>query len=287
MDTIIRFLNPFTMIALGIFAGVHVVGRYKTPWRLYGLGAVTFIFSQVLHIPFNMWVLNPALQSLPDTGLSKIGVLFITGAALGLSAGVFEETSRAIMYAWAMKDERKWQDGLTAGAGHGGIEAILLGGLTLYGVIQIFTLTGVDLADVLPVDQVTLAEMQINAFWEMPWYVVMLGAAERAATICFHMAMSIVVLQAFTRKNFWWLGAAIGAHALLDAAAVITPNYVGVYWTEAVIVLFAVISVWIIIRLKPETQEVDELPSEPLPELVTIQPTAPSIDRIEESRYDG
>ena len=64
MDIAIRFLNPLLMIALGLGLGVFFGRRLGAEWRLFGIGAVTFIASQVFHIPFNGRALTPALATL-------------------------------------------------------------------------------------------------------------------------------------------------------------------------------------------------------------------------------
>jgi hypothetical protein len=35
-------------------------------WRFVGIGAVTFVLSQVVHIPLNAWVLHPLTKKLID-----------------------------------------------------------------------------------------------------------------------------------------------------------------------------------------------------------------------------
>ncbi len=84
------------------------------------------IFSQVLHIPFNALV-NPVFNQFGFIALPLSLQNSILSVFLGLSAGLFEELSRYAMYRWWAKDARSWGKGLLAGAGHGGIEAILLG----------------------------------------------------------------------------------------------------------------------------------------------------------------
>ena len=47
-----------------------------------------------------------------------------------LAAGVFEETGRFLVFKTFLKNKREWKDGLGYAIGHGGIEAILVGGLS-------------------------------------------------------------------------------------------------------------------------------------------------------------
>jgi uncharacterized membrane protein YhfC len=93
------------------------------------IGAAVFIISQVFHIPFNLLVLNPALQQIQQNLPETIGLLVVS-VLLGLSAGVFESSARYFMYRWWIKDARTWRVGVLSGAGHGGL-SILLGRLVL------------------------------------------------------------------------------------------------------------------------------------------------------------
>ncbi|HNB50296.1 MAG TPA: YhfC family glutamic-type intramembrane protease [Anaerolineales bacterium] len=283
----IRILNPVLMILFGLGVGVIVARQREVEWKLYGAGALIFIGSQVLHIPFNAWVLNPLVGKI-SSSLTGSGALLVTSIALGVSAGVFEETFRYVGYRFWVKEARRWKDGLMFGAGHGGIEAILVGLYTLVTVIYIFSLSGKDLKTIIPADQLFLAQQQIDAFWALPWYAVLLGALERAIAICFHLAASVLVLQVFRRKNIVWLFAAIGLHTVLDALAVYVSQIWGPYATEGVLAVFALFCVGIIFMLK--TSDDSEEASEPVvfaPEIEqTPLPYLGTTERLEESKYE-
>ncbi|NJN44100.1 MAG: YhfC family intramembrane metalloprotease [Anaerolineae bacterium] len=246
MDIFIRVLNPIIMIILGLAAGVIVSRQGNAKWNLYGIGALTFVGSQILHIPFNAWVLNPALEELPGTLPLRGGNLIIVALGLGLSAGVFEEVSRYVVFRFGIKDARSWKDALMFGAGHGGIEAILLGGLTLFSVMQIISLTEQDLSSIIPGEQLTLAEAQITAFWALPWYGVLLGARERLIALIFHVSASVLVLQVFQRNNIAWLFAAIFLHTSINAIAVYGSQTWGIFLTEGALALFSLLCFGII-----------------------------------------
>jgi uncharacterized membrane protein YhfC len=139
-------LNALLMIAMPIALAVYLTHKFKLGWRLWWIGGFTFILSQVAHIPFNMLVLNPQLRALGKSALVEPLPLVLTALALGLSAGLFEEFARYGMYRWWAKEARSWGRGLLAGAGHGGVEAIILGVLVLYGFMQLLALRNVDLA---------------------------------------------------------------------------------------------------------------------------------------------
>jgi uncharacterized membrane protein YhfC len=131
-DIFVRLLNALLMIAMPLALVIYLTRKLNVGWRLFGIGGVTFVASQVLHIPFNLWVLNPLMEKF-GLSISQIGMQLVIVAILyGLSAGVFEETARYLVYRfWLKKDaERTWRSALIFGTGHGGIEAIILGVLS-------------------------------------------------------------------------------------------------------------------------------------------------------------
>jgi len=244
------FLNGFLMIAIPVGLTIYMTRKFKQGWRLFLIGAATFIFSQVLHIPFNALV-SPLFNQFGFIALPVVLQNAILSGFLGLSAGLFEELSRYAMYRWWAKDARSWGMGLLAGAGHGGIEAIILGLLVLYGYIQMLIVRGVDISTLVAPDQVELAKTQIQAYWSAPWYMTMLGALERLFTIPLHLACSVLVLQAFTRKKFWWVGLAILYHALADGVAVFVSQIgFSALAIEGFIGIFAIMSIVIVFALR-------------------------------------
>jgi uncharacterized membrane protein YhfC len=255
------FLNGFLMIAMPIGLTVYLTRKFKQGWRLFWIGAATMIFSQVLHIPFNALV-NPVFNQFGFISLPLALQNIILSVFLGLSAGLFEELSRYAMYRWWAKHARSWDKGLLAGAGHGGIEAILVGLLVLYGYIQMLIVRGMDISKLVTADKVELAKTQIQAYWSAPWYMTMLGALERLFTIPLHLACSVLVIQAFARKKFWWVGLAILYHALADGVAVFVSRIgFSAIAIEGIISIFGIVSIVIIFALRQPEPSLDQTPA--------------------------
>ena len=282
MTALLLAINYGLMILVPIALAVFIWRRTGAPWRFFLMGAVTFILSQVLHIPFNTLVQNSGL--LPAT--TATAGLIITALFLGLSSGVFEETARYLTYRFWARDARSWSRGLMLGAGHGGSEAIILGVL---GAISTFSLLAVANNEVamnaLPADQRQVVAGALAQVVNMPAPMLVLGAVERIFAIACHLAMSLLVLQVFLRRNIVWLFLSIGFHAALNMASVIAVSRVGPYWTEVVVGLFALLAVVIVFRLRgPEPAEPEPAP---LPPPVDADALAlqPSDDALDRSRY--
>lgn len=289
MDIFARILNFLIMIGMPFGLALFLVRKYRVAWRLFGVGVATFILSQVFHIPFNEWVLEPIVERL-GLDLAQGGFyLAVVALMYGASAGFFEEITRYLGYRFWIKENRDWKSALMYGAGHGGIESILLGILVLATFIQIMTLRGVDLNTVFDADQVGLAQTQIETYWGVPWYQAILGAVERLAAMPIHLSASVLVLQAFRRKQRQWLFLAIGWHTAVDAVAVYALHTWGMILTEVLVGLFSLASVGIIIALKSEDVPSDDgSPGSSPPDFDFRSgpaPESPSDESLEESRY--
>ncbi len=99
-------------------------------------------------------------------------------------------------------------------------------------------------------------KQQVAQYWSAPWPVALLGAVERVFALAIHLSASLLVLQCFRRRSLAWLFAAIGWHWLVDALAVYMVGRHGIYWTEAVVGVCALVGVGIILALRdPEKAE--------------------------------
>ena len=278
-------INGLLMIALPIGLTIYLTHKFRLGWRLFWIGAGTLIFSQILHIPFNA-LANPLFVSDKYFTLPMIWQNIFLAIFLGLSAGIFEELSRYMMYRWWAKDARSWSAGLLAGAGHGGIEAIILGLLVLYGYVQMMLLRGMDIATIATPEKVELVKNQIQAYWSAPWYFTLLGAIERLFTIPLHLACSILVLQTFRRKNSWWLIIAILFHAFMDGVAVYMLRIGSSAFTiEGIIGIFAVISIGIVLLLKGREPDVMIEISNTIQSKLIIESVNETHDNLDRTQY--
>ena len=286
--------SALLILVLPILLGGWLARRFRLGWGLFGAGALTFIASQVLHIPFNSYVLHPLLENLGIEGVPSGWDLVIFGVALGLSAGVFEEIARYITLRFWRKEARSWGQSLMLGAGHGGIEAILLGVYAFYILVQMVMMFDMDLAAVGGLAGADRAQEVFNyvaAYWGTPWYGFFWSTLERISAVTFHLSASVLVYQSIKRKNLLWLVLAILWHTLLDALAVYGLYSWGIPVTEGIIFVIALLSVGIIFALReplPESEEeISEapIPPPPLPERDLLQEQITS-EKLDESRYD-
>lgn len=276
-------LNPLLMVAMPLLLAWQIARRRKPGWGLFGAGALTFVLSQVVHIPFN-WLVLQRFALIP-TNFSVTANLVLYAVFLGLSSGIFEEVARYLTYRFWMTEARTWGMGLMLGAGHGGIEAILLGLLVGVNYAALAAIDRGAWAIQLSAEEWPLVQAQITALFTAPWYDVLLGAVERAFALCLHLAASLLVMQTVVRRQARWLLAAILLHAGANGLVVFTAVYWNIYWAELFLAGVALLCVGIIFALRaPEPREAE------LPPLPPPLPSAPleldiTAETLERSRY--
>lgn len=258
MILVTSILGVLGMIVLPIALGFWLVRKFKLTWKLFFAGALTFIASQILHIPF-LQVLTAMFNNgtLPSPPVAW--TTLFNAVLLGLLAGIFEETARYILFKFFLKKARTWNEGVLVGAGHGGVEAMILGVLGVFTVVNMAVMRNADLSALgIPADQLELAKQQVTAFWSSPAYTGLLGLAERVFAICLHIALSVMVLCSVAYRKPVWFWLAMLWHAFVDAAAVYLSPIVGALAVEGVVAGTAVVSLAILFGLRKKFGERDQ-----------------------------
>ena len=239
ISLIISFVVP---IALGIVFCKRFSGTFKA--ILIG-ALVFFIFQMVLRIP----MLQIFSRQSWYIAMSKNH--FIFSIFLGLTAGIFEEIGRFIGFKFILKDRLNFGNGLAFGAGHGGIEAILLVGVTyINNLIYSNFINSGKLEEVFAgkIPQQTI-DMIRNMLINTPAYNFLLAGIERIFAITIQIALSLLVLQSVRDKRWSYLIIAILIHMLIDTPiAFMSMKGVNVFILEGVTMIFAIIALIYILR---------------------------------------
>ena len=141
------------------------------------------------------------------------------------------------------------------GLGHGGLESMVLtSGLTAIMLFNVQSLISGGL-DQVPADQRLPVAEQLATISAQPLLFPFLAAFERLWTMPIQVALSVVVLQVFVRRNLVWLWIAIGAHAVVDLIAVAVPQLAGnsvrtMVLSELVVAGWGVLPQFVIWRLR-------------------------------------
>lgn len=186
------FISLFLPILIYVAYGVRNKG--KGVWLAWLLGAVGFFVPQIL-------IRLPVLSML---SLSQGFVAFAEGhyvlycLALAFTAGLFEVAGRYAV-AKIMAKNLTFEKGMAAGLGHGGIEAMLIVGITYINnlvyaglinsgsfdlIVEQSKNMGVDTQSLLAVKDILVGSGPV---------VYYLAGYERILTMIFHVAMSLLV----------------------------------------------------------------------------------------------
>lgn len=216
--TFLYTLSILLMIIVPVILAALLRRRFVVPWFLFCAGILTFIASQVVHLPLNAWLAD--LGILPHAGRAETPPLWQFALVAGLTAGLCEELARAAGFA-ILKRYRSFEDGLMMGLGHGGFEAMVFGGvMTAAGISALHPLVGKDLSTMnISAQQLAALQQQLQLLLGSPW-LAFLPLIERLLAITAHVIFSMIVLRAFTRHNPWYVVLAIVYHALVDFGAI-------------------------------------------------------------------
>jgi ABC-2 type transport system permease protein len=236
-------ISIILMILIPVLLAAGLRRTASTPWLLFALGSLTFILSQVIHLPLNNWLADIGL--LPEQGMSG-SPLWRTALILGLTAGLSEELLRAAGYFFLAKVRAQWlgvQDGVMLGLGHGGIEAMVFGGvLTAATLSALLPLRGANLEamNLLP-EQLEILRNQLASLEGSP-LVGFLPLLERLIAISAHVGFSLLVWKAFAAgrlaRDWYYIPLAVAYHAAVDFIAV----YIGQMYTENSLVVLLIIA---------------------------------------------
>lgn len=261
METIIPVWSIVAMlfsalVGIGVPVVLYIVYRKKGANHLpFWIGCITFVlFAFVLE----RLTLSVVMKTPFWTAVS--GNLLLYGIVAGLFAGVFEETGRFLAFKTVLRKKRgNDQNALMYGAGHGGIEAILLlsAPMVINSIIAMQFNAGVNS----PFGGVNEAQMLINT----PYWMLLVGAIERIAAITIHISLSVLVwFAAKNGKRFWLFPLAILLHLFVDAVAVILSGaglsvwiIEGAVYVIAIALVFLAIAVW----KKNHTAQAEETPA--------------------------
>ncbi|MEG0843509.1 MAG: YhfC family glutamic-type intramembrane protease [Romboutsia sp.] len=223
ISVLICFLIPLISFIYFVKSKNHTIKPFL-------IGILMFFISQiVIRIPILTYVL-PNTMWFIKMSMNP----WVYGIFLGLTAGIFEEVARYIGFKYILKNNNRYIDGISYGFGHGGIEAILITGVSLFStlIFAIMLNKGANLPEEVYTMMVSLTET--DAF---------LGGFERICAITIHIGLSIIVLYSVQKRKIIYLGIAILIHTIVNAPIVIFPAIfnIGVIGAELYIFVCALI----------------------------------------------
>lgn len=228
-------LTQFALMFLGLAIWILVPLALALVWKFTKkeafttvlLGAASFIvFVFILEKPIQNVLLFPTAMGLKDTPVS----LFFNAHPVllsfmaGLFPGLFEETGRLVLFKTLLRKRTQRETSISYGIGHGGIEVMLILGLSYVNYIAYALMINTGAFGQL-VDQIAAqAPEQLS---QVPEIVALLtnfsvgdlgiNLVERIFAVMFHIGASVLVFYACKdKKKFWLYPLAVLIHTLMD-----------------------------------------------------------------------
>lgn len=234
-----------------IFYGIRHKGQgVVSAWIL---GAMGFVIPQLL-------IRLPLLQAIGAAEgaadfFARHFVLY--SLALAVTAGLFEFVGR---FAVARYIERKgrlnYHISLAAGLGHGGIEAIVLVGLTYVNNLVLLVMiqnggfdaliaqtaaAGSDTAALLSARELLLGTSSTMFF---------LAGFERLLAMTAQAAMSLVVCYSVSQKRSWLgFGICLGYHTLIDTTCMLASPQLGLSQSASYVIIYTILTAMALLAL--------------------------------------
>lgn len=199
-------------ILLYVFYGLRK--QSNVVWIAGALGAAGFAILQLdIRIP----LLNK-VATLPSFTEWVSQHYIVYCLLLAFSAGLFEVVGRyaaakILCFKKKITPELTYETGIAAGIGHGGIEAVLLIGMTYINNLLFSFMVNSGTWDItlqeIKVAAEQLGDMNLYQTYaaipqqliETPWYLYLAAGYERVLTIIAHIAMTMIVFYFVSRKK--------------------------------------------------------------------------------------
>ena len=173
-------------------------------------------------------------------GEALTGSVILYAVYGGLMAALFEETGRYIAMRFLVKP-MDFPNAFMYGAGHGGVEAMLLCGVASISNIAsaVMINSGTMSAQLASLDAKKAADTAaaLSALWTTPSLTFFAGGVERLLAVVLHVSLSILVFQSIRKKAPMELVRAYLFHFVIDSLSVLLSAVASVWVVELVAAL--------------------------------------------------
>lgn len=233
-----------------LFAFALPIGTLLWWRRTRGAKLTPFFIGALVFVVFAL-VLEPLLHQVCVLGDNAVARAINANPYLymlygALAAGVFEETGRYVAFRLLLRKQRfpGRDTAVTYGIGHGGIEAVLLLGVTygLYAAIALFARGGNYFAALaLAGGEAGDVAMMLGRLGQMTPGLCAAAMMERVSAFLLHIALScFVFLAARDKDQRSWFPFAIALHAIADMPAALYQRGMLPLWAaELWLIVFA------------------------------------------------
>ena len=253
-------ISALLSVAIPVLLALYFKKKYDCNLKCFLVGALVWIiFARVLEGLLHSIILKSPL------GATINGNVWIYALYGGLMAGLFEEIGRFVGMTIFLKDcMDNDRNSLMYGAGHGGIEAVILLGFSMVSNLMLsFQINNRALAPTyevvknLPEEQGMQVLGSLLELVNAEPYVLLVGLIERIPAIAFHIALSVLVWKAVKESKVIYLILAILFHFIMDALTIIVASrFSNIFMVEGFIYAMSAVVICVIVLLTKRKKEV-------------------------------
>ena len=227
-------------LSIGVPIALLILGKakYQAKTSSFFIGAGTFLlFAMVLEQLMHLFVIQVC-------GLNSQSDPWLYYVYAATAAAVFEETGRILAMKLCMKKRLDFPNALMYGFGHGGIEAILLGGLanisTLSSMLMINSGAMQNALAALSAEAAEQTAAKLSSLWTTPAPVFFVSGIERLGAMILHIGLSLLIYRAVTSGKRGVAALAYAIHFAVDFFAVAFAAVLPIYLLEIGVLALAV-----------------------------------------------
>jgi uncharacterized membrane protein YhfC len=197
------------MIGVGILAVLLWQRRKPSLWPAVGLGAAAWAVSVALKfawaVPTNAWIHRQLRHLLGATAAEPLFWLYI-----GLLTGIFECGITWLFVARSRLKKAGWNESVAFGIGFGAMEAVVLGAVSVIGLLAI----------ILFFDQIPAADRSaVVRSLGGSSAVIPLPVVERAATLAIHCLSCVLIVYGVRMAQWRWFWLSFAYKTAVDTWA--------------------------------------------------------------------
>ena len=186
------------MVLVGLVPVIILRRWWKTPWRLFGAGALLWTVSVAAKVGFALLANKPVARML-DAALPAFPADLALWIYIGLLTGVFECGIFLLIAGHIRRTKWTWKEAVSLGVAFGAVEAIALG---IVAAIAAAMSTGMNA----PLDSFSFT-----------------GPVERVIALAVHTASVVMVIYALTQRKWKWFVASFLYKTAIDTVAAFIP----------------------------------------------------------------
>lgn len=236
----IAFMFVSFILSVGFPTGlvVYFYRKEKISIKAVFIGALMFfLFQGLIRVP-----IITLISYMPWYQTFALNNMVLVAIIMAFTAGLFETVARYLGLKFLLKKELERKNGLAYGIGHGGIEAILLVGLSYAANILFSFLINAGA----PVDNLIISQL-VNT----PSSLFLIAGIERVFAIFFHIAAALLVTYGIMKNKKVYILYSFILHFLLDGVlGMLQIMGVTILGIELWVALIGILSLVFIIKSK-------------------------------------